>query len=66
MQTVLGFSPIAAGTAYIPLTIGVAIASGVSIKMMPRTGTRAIMVAGTLLGAAGVYWLSRIPVTAPT
>ena len=62
MQTVLHFSPIAAGAAYIPVTIGVGIASGVSTKMLPRAGTRPIMVAGTLLGAAGVYWLSRIPV----
>ena len=62
MQTVLHFSPIAAGAAYIPVTIGVGIASVVSTKMLPRTGTRPIMVAGTLLGAAGVYWLSRIPV----
>jgi EmrB/QacA subfamily drug resistance transporter len=62
MQTVLGFSPIAAGAAYIPVTLGVGIASGVSTKMLPRTGTRPIMVAGALLGAAGVFWLSRIPV----
>ncbi len=62
MQTVLHFSPIAAGAAYIPVTIGVGIASVVSTKMLPRTGTRPIMVAGTVLGAAGVYWLSRIPV----
>ena len=29
---------------------------------MSRTGTRPIIVAGTLLGAGGGYWLSRIPV----
>ena len=40
MQTVLHFSPIAAGAAYIPVTIGVGIASGVSTKMLPRAGTR--------------------------
>jgi predicted MFS family arabinose efflux permease len=62
MQSVPGFSPIAAGAAYIPVTIGVGIASVVSTKILPRTGTRPIMVTGTLLGAAGVYWLSRIPV----
>jgi len=62
MQSVLSFSPIVAGAAYIPVTIGVGIASVVSTKILPRTGTRPIMVTGTLLGAAGVYWLSRIPV----
>jgi EmrB/QacA subfamily drug resistance transporter len=62
MQTILGYSPIAAGAAYVPVTIGVGISSGIATKLLPRTGTRPVLVAGTLLGAAGVYWLSRIGV----
>jgi EmrB/QacA subfamily drug resistance transporter len=62
MQTVLGFSRIQAGAAYIPTTIGVAISSGVASKLFARTGTRPIIVAGALLGAVGVFWLSHIPV----
>ena len=62
MQTVLGFSQIQAGAAYIPTTFGVAIASGVSSQLFARTGTRPIIIAGALLGASGVFWLSRIPV----
>ena len=62
MQTVLGYSQIQAGSAYIPVTFGVAIASGVSSQLFARTGTRPIIVAGALLGAGGLYWLSRIPV----
>jgi EmrB/QacA subfamily drug resistance transporter len=62
MQNVLGFSRIQAGSAYIPTTFGVAISSGVASKLFARTGTRPIIVAGALLGAAGTFWLSRIPV----
>lgn len=62
MQTVLGFSRIQAGAAYIPTTLGVAISSGIASKLFIRTGTRPIIVAGALLGAAGVFWLSHIPV----
>jgi EmrB/QacA subfamily drug resistance transporter len=62
MQNVLGFSPIQTGAAYVPTTFGVAIASGVSSQLFARTGTRPIIVAGALLGAAGVFWLSRVPV----
>jgi MFS family permease len=62
MQTVLGYSPIDAGVAYVPVTICVGIASAVSTKLLARTGTRPLIVAGTLLGAAGVYLPSRIPV----
>jgi EmrB/QacA subfamily drug resistance transporter len=62
MQNVLGLSPVQAGAAYLPVTVGVGIAAGVSTQLLTRIGTRPIIVAGTLLGAGGVYWLSRIPV----
>jgi predicted MFS family arabinose efflux permease len=62
MQNVLGFSQIQAGAAYVPAALGVAVASGVSSQLFARTGTRPIIVAGALLGAGGVFWLSRIPV----
>jgi EmrB/QacA subfamily drug resistance transporter len=62
MQNVLDFSPIQAGAAYIPTTLGVAIASGVASQLFARTGTRPVIVAGALLGAAGVFLISRIPV----
>jgi EmrB/QacA subfamily drug resistance transporter len=62
MQNVLHYSPIAAGAAYVPVTVGVGLSSGIATKLLPRTGTRPVLVAGTLLGAAGVSWLSRIGV----
>jgi EmrB/QacA subfamily drug resistance transporter len=62
MQNVLHFSPTRAGVSYIPVTVGVAISAGLCSKLFARTGTRPIMVAGALLAAGGVYWLSRIPV----
>jgi MFS family permease len=61
MQSVLHMSPIEAGAAYIPVTIGVGISSGISTQVLPRVGSRPLIVAGTLIGAAGVFWLSRIP-----
>jgi EmrB/QacA subfamily drug resistance transporter len=62
MQNVLGFSRVQAGAAYLPTTLGVAISSGIASKLFSRTGTRPIIVAGALLGAAGVFWLSHISV----
>jgi hypothetical protein len=43
MQTVLGYTPIEAGIAYVPVTIAVGIASGVSTKLLPRVGTRPLI-----------------------
>jgi EmrB/QacA subfamily drug resistance transporter len=62
MQNVLQYSPLRAGAAYLPVTAGVALASGVSSKLFVKTGTRPIIVAGALIAAAAVYLLSRIPV----
>jgi len=62
MQNVLGFSPIAAGAAYVPVTVGVGISTGVATKLLPRVGARPIIMAGALIGAAGVFWLAQIPV----
>jgi hypothetical protein len=61
MQNVLGFSRIEAGAAYLPTTFGVALAAGVGAQMINRQGTRPVIVAGAILGAAGMFWLSRIP-----
>jgi EmrB/QacA subfamily drug resistance transporter len=62
MQNVLGFSPLRAGSAYVPVALMVAISAGIGTVLIPRTGSRPLMVAGALISAGGVYWLSRIPV----
>jgi EmrB/QacA subfamily drug resistance transporter len=62
MQNVLGFSKTAAGAAYLPTTLAVGIAAVVGSQLIVRTGTRPVIVVGALLGAGGIFWLSRIPV----
>jgi predicted MFS family arabinose efflux permease len=62
MQTVLHYSPIQTGIAYLPLTGGVIIAAGISSQLFARIGTKPVIVFGTVIAAAGLYWLSRIPV----
>jgi EmrB/QacA subfamily drug resistance transporter len=62
MQNVLGYSEIGAGAAYLPATFAVAIAAAIGSQLFVRVGTRPVIVAGALLGAGGVLWLSRIPV----
>lgn len=62
MQNVLGYSPIRGGSAYLPVTAGIVLAAGVSSQLMPRVGTRPIIVGGSLIAAGGMYYLSQIPV----
>jgi len=61
MQNLLGYSAIETGLAYLPLTFGVGISAGISSGLIGRIGTKPIMVAGALITAAGLAWLSRIP-----
>jgi EmrB/QacA subfamily drug resistance transporter len=62
MQTVLHYSPIQTGVAYLPLTGGFIISSGIVSQLLARVGTKPIIVAGAVIVAGGLYWLSRIPV----
>jgi len=62
MQNVLGYSPIQAGSAWLPVTLGIAVSAGVVSQLFVRTGTRPVIIAGSLLAAGGIYYLSRVPV----
>jgi EmrB/QacA subfamily drug resistance transporter len=62
MQNVLGFSPLQTGSAYLPLTFGVGVSAGISSQLIGRVGTRPVIVVGAFITAAGLYYLSRIPV----
>jgi len=62
MQNVLEMSQFEAGSAYLPATFGVAISAGIATNVMGKVGTRPVIVSGAILGAGGIFWLSKIPV----
>src|SRR6516162_3343834 len=62
VQGILGYSPIQAGLAYLPVTAGVGVSAGLTPRLIGRVGIRPVFVAGTLLAGGGVYWLSRVPI----
>src|SRR5262249_50017464 len=62
MQTVLHSSPIQTGVAYLPLTGGFIVSSGIVSQLFAKIGTKPIVVSGAVIVAGGLYWLSRIPV----
>jgi EmrB/QacA subfamily drug resistance transporter len=61
MQNILGWSPIRAGAAYLPVTLGLGISASISPRLFARLGTRPVLVGGAMLAAGGIYTLSRIP-----
>src|SRR5947199_1115770 len=49
MQTVLHYSPIQTGTAYLPLTGGFIIAASISSQLFARIGTKPVILVGAVL-----------------
>ena len=62
MQQVLAYSPVQTGLAYLPLTFGFMLAAGIATPLLPRVGTKPVIVCGALIAAGGVYYLSYVPV----
>jgi EmrB/QacA subfamily drug resistance transporter len=60
MQGVLRYSPIQTGLAYLPFTGAVIVIASLTPALFARIGTKPVIVAGAVLGAAGLFWLSRI------
>jgi EmrB/QacA subfamily drug resistance transporter len=62
VQQVLGYSPLRAGLAFLPVTAGIITGAGLSQRLISRYGVRATAMGGMALAAVGLLVLSRIPV----
>jgi MFS family permease len=61
-QDVGGYPALESSLAYLPWIAAFTAGAAASTRLLPRTGPRPLMVAGSLSGAAGMYWLSRVGV----
>jgi EmrB/QacA subfamily drug resistance transporter len=62
MQSVLGWSPLWNGLAYLPYGVLILCGVALSMNLLSRVGARSLLVTGCLLAATGLFLLSRIPV----
>jgi predicted MFS family arabinose efflux permease len=62
-QEILGFSPIQAGLAFLPFTVGIVIGAGAAQQLIRRFGVRPVAVTGMLLAAGGLMTLASISPT---
>jgi EmrB/QacA subfamily drug resistance transporter len=64
-QVVLGYSPVRAGLAFLPLSaVVLASSGGIASRLVPRVAPRLLIVPGLLVAAAGMMVLSRLHVGA--
>jgi EmrB/QacA subfamily drug resistance transporter len=62
-EQVLGYSAVRTGLSLLPLTAIFAAGATASRKLMSVLGPRMLLIAGAVVTAAGLAWLSRIPVS---
>src|SRR6202140_4906245 len=60
VQNILGFSPLVAGVAFLPLTAAIIITAQIVARLVGRFGTRPFITIGPLLVASGLFWLSQL------
>jgi EmrB/QacA subfamily drug resistance transporter len=60
VQDVVGFSPVKAGFAFLPLSGAIFTFSRLVPRLLPRFGPKPLMVTGGVLITAGMVWLTRI------
>ena len=65
MQHVLGYSAIATGLAFLPVSLGIGVLSlGFSARLNNRFGPKATLLPGLAMLVLGLVWLTRVPVQA--
>jgi EmrB/QacA subfamily drug resistance transporter len=62
VQEILGYSPLKAGLAFLPVTLGIIVGAGCAQQLIKRLGVRVVSIVGIMLAAAGMLVLTQLPV----
>lgn len=62
MQQILGYSPLQAGLAFVPFSIGIVIAAGIASNLANRVAPRFLAGIGTALAATALFMLARLTI----
>ena len=61
IQNVMGYSPLQAGVAFLPFTVGIVVGAGLASNLVSRINPRYISGVGTLIAAGALYGFSTLP-----
>jgi EmrB/QacA subfamily drug resistance transporter len=62
VQEILGYSPLRAGLAFLPVTGGIVVGAGIAQQLIRRVGVRNVALVGILLATVGMVVLTQVPV----
>ncbi|MER7673557.1 MFS transporter [Kitasatospora sp. NPDC096128] len=62
VQEILGFSPLRAGFAFLPISVAIVAAAQFAARNQIRWGAKPFLVAGSVLVLGGVFWATRIDI----
>ena len=60
LQRILGFSPLRAGVAFLPMSVTLFAVSRLAPRLMPRLGVKPMIIAGLLPATGAMAWLSQV------
>jgi EmrB/QacA subfamily drug resistance transporter len=60
LQQVLGYGPLEAGLAFLPLALTIGASAGVASQLSTKLGPKPVLVSGLAVQAAGLYWFSHV------
>jgi EmrB/QacA subfamily drug resistance transporter len=60
LQTILGYSPLKSGFAFLPFTFGIITFAGIASVLLPKVGPKPLMVPGLIAAGCGLLFLTRI------
>jgi EmrB/QacA subfamily drug resistance transporter len=62
VQQVLGYGPLKAGFAFLPVTVGIGFGAGLSGQLIKRIDIRWVTISGMVMASSGLLLLSGVPV----
>lgn len=60
MQNVMGYDPLEAGLAFVPMTLAIIIGAQLSSRIMHKTGAKSLLIIGPVISAIGLGVLSQL------
>jgi EmrB/QacA subfamily drug resistance transporter len=62
VQEILGYSPLKAGLAFLPVSAGIVVGAGIAQQLIKRLGVRVVSILGISLATIGMLVLTQVPV----